>query len=129
MWKGDWKESGGSSTNTSVLSIHNLQQHSAVFTKLLLNSKMMDSIKDLMDECVDMEGVKDKSVILHHTKAHLKPAKEGAPFPTHQDYHYFPYNHDSMMAIFVHLDDTDPTNGGLGVFPGSHLQGPQVLIA
>ena len=43
-----------------------------------------------------------------------------------QDYHYFPYKHHSMMAIFVHLDDTDPSNGGLGVFPGSHLKGPQV---
>ena len=30
------------------------------------------------------------------------------------------------MAIFVHLDDTDPSNGGLGIFPGSHLKGPQV---
>ena len=32
------------------------------------------------------------------------------------------------MAIFVHLDDTDPSNGGLGIFPGSHLKGPQVTI-
>ena len=63
--------------------------------------------------------------MLHHTKAHLKPAKEGAPFPTHQDYHYFPYKQHSMMAIFIHLDDTDPGNGGLGIFPGSHHQGPQ----
>ena len=29
------------------------------------------------------------------------------------------------MAVFVHLDDTDQSNGGLGVFPGSHLQGDQ----
>ena len=28
--------------------------------------------------------IEDPSVVLHHTKAHLKPAKEGAPFPTHQ---------------------------------------------
>ena len=32
-----------------------------------------------------------------------------------------------MLAIFIHLDDTDPSNGGLGVFPGSHLKGPQVI--
>ena len=81
-----------------------------------------------MDNCVDMKEkeIIEKSVVLHHTKAHLKPAKDGAPFPTHQDYHYFPYKYHSMMAIFVHLDDTDPSNGGLGVFPGSHLHGPQV---
>ena len=46
MWKGDWSQSGTSKNNTSVLSIHNLQQHSAVFTKLLLNDKMMASVKE-----------------------------------------------------------------------------------
>ena len=45
MWKGDWSQSRSSSTNTSVLSIHNLQQHSAVFTNLLLNDKMTASVK------------------------------------------------------------------------------------
>ena len=42
----------------------------------------------------------------------------------HQDYHYFPYEKDSMVAIFVHLDDSDVQNGGLAVFPGSHKRGP-----
>ena len=56
-------------------------------------------------------------------KAHLKPPENGAPFPMHQDYHYFPYEKDSMLAIFIHLDDTDPENGGLAVFPGSHKLG------
>ena len=119
LWGGDWRQE---TSNTSVLSIHNLQQHSAAFTRLLLHEKLMDCLEDIMNNCLELEQA---SVVLHHTKAHLKPAKEGAPFPTHQDYHYFPYKHHSMMAVFVHLDDTDPTNGGLGVFPGSHLAGPQ----
>jgi phytanoyl-CoA hydroxylase len=42
-----------------------------------------------------------------------------------KDYHYFPYEKDSMVAIFVHLDDTNVENGGLAVFPGSHKLGPQ----
>jgi phytanoyl-CoA hydroxylase len=42
----------------------------------------------------------------------------------HQDYHYFPYEKDSMVAIFIHLDDSDVENGGLAVFPGSHKMGP-----
>ena len=111
-WSGNWNDNNSTS---SVLSIHNLQQHSSVFTKLLLHPAMLDSLEDLM------QG----SVVLHHTKAHLKPPKDGAPFPTHQDYHYFPYKKQSMLAVFIHLDDTDPENGGLGVFPGSHKQGPQ----
>ena len=30
-----------------------------------------------------------------------------------------------MVAIFIHLDDTNKENGGLAVYPGSHLLGPQ----
>ena len=26
----------------------------------------------------------------------------------HQDFHYFPYLNHSMLAVFIHLDDTDP---------------------
>lgn len=42
----------------------------------------------------------------------------------HQDYHYFPYEKDSMVAAFLHLDAADPQNGGLFVYPGSHKLGP-----
>jgi len=30
-----------------------------------------------------------------------------------------------MIAIFINLDDSNPDNGGLAVFPGSHKLGPQ----
>ena len=53
-----------------------------VFTKLLLNPKLLDAVEDVMET---------ENIILHHTKAHLKPPEKGAPFPMHQDYHYFPY--------------------------------------
>ena len=68
--------------------------------------------------------MESENIVLHHTKAHLKPPEQGAPFPMHQDYHYFPYKDHSMVAIFIHLDDTSPENGGLAIFPGSHKQGP-----
>lgn len=42
-----------------------------------------------------------------------------------QDYHYFPYEKDSMIAAFLHLDAAGPENGGLFVYPGSHALGPQ----
>lgn len=29
-----------------------------------------------------------------------------------------------MVAVFIHLDDSDVQNGGLAVFPGSHKLGP-----
>jgi phytanoyl-CoA hydroxylase len=41
-----------------------------------------------------------------------------------QDYQYFPYKNDSLVAVFIHLDDTNMENGGLAVYPGSHKLGP-----
>lgn len=29
-----------------------------------------------------------------------------------------------MVAVFLHIDDSDPENGGLCVYPGSHKLGP-----
>jgi len=29
-----------------------------------------------------------------------------------------------MVAVFIHLDDTTPENGGLCFYPGSHKLGP-----
>ena len=49
--------------------------HSAIYTKLLLHKKMMDFCEDVMDT---------PNILLHHTKAHLKPPGTGSPFPMHQ---------------------------------------------
>ncbi len=77
---------------------------------------------NLLDACEDVMAT--SNIILHHTKAHLKPPEKGAPFPMHQDYHYFPYRDHSMVAVFIHMDDTNAENGGLAVFPASHKNGP-----
>ena len=98
-----------------VQSIHNLQFHYASFMRAIINQNLLDAVEDIMDS---------PNIILHHTKAHLKPPSQGAPFPFHQDFHYFPYEKDSMVAVFIHLDDTTPENGGLAVFPGSQKLGP-----
>jgi len=115
-WEGKWlKESGLQSEKKTVLSIHNLQCHNAVFTKILLNKKLIDSVAD----CVG-----SPNVLLHHSKAHVKPPEKGTAYPPHQDYHYFPYEKHSLVAAFVHVDDSDPENGGVYVYPGSHKNGP-----
>ena len=122
IWQGDWQQGlipevnkGDSERNKTVKSIHNLQFHSATFTRCLLHSRLLDALEDVM-------GTED--ILLHHTKAHLKPPGTGAPFPMHQDHGYFPFKNDSMVAAFIHLDDSDPSNGGLAVYPGSHKNGP-----
>lgn len=89
--------------------------HNAVFTRLIMNPNLLDALEDIMDT---------KDIFLHHTKAHIKPPERGAPYLMHQDYHYFPHKKHTMLAVFLHLDDTTPENGGLAVYPGSHKLGP-----
>lgn len=60
---------------SQVLSIHNLQCHAGIFTKMLLNQSLVDAVSELIGS---------PNVLLHHTKAHIKPPGIGAPFPTHQ---------------------------------------------
>ncbi|XP_068619217.1 probable alpha-ketoglutarate-dependent hypophosphite dioxygenase [Battus philenor] len=99
----------------TVKGIHNLQFHHAVFGRVLYNDSLLDALEDIMGT---------ENIMLHHTKAQFKPPEKGASYPMHQDYQYFPYQKDSLVAAFIHLDDTTPENGGLFVYPGSHKLGP-----
>eukprot|EP00117_Sycon_ciliatum_P048970 scpid75257/ scgid34794/ Probable alpha-ketoglutarate-dependent hypophosphite dioxygenase len=111
-WKGDYSEK---KQDSSVLSIHNVQFHSSTFMKMMLNEKLGVALEQLMDT---------PNIQLHHTKAHVKPALKGSPFPTHQDYQYFPHENHSMIAVMVHLEDAAEVNGCICAYPKSHKLGP-----
>ncbi|XP_063240252.1 probable alpha-ketoglutarate-dependent hypophosphite dioxygenase [Bacillus rossius redtenbacheri] len=115
VWQGNDMKELAKNKPVTVLSIHNLQFHSAAFTRVLMNDRLLDALEDIMGT---------PNVLLHHTKAHLKPPEKGAPYLMHQDYPYFPFEKHSMVAVFIHMDDTSPENGGLAVYPGSHKLGP-----
>nr|CAD7602955.1 unnamed protein product [Timema genevievae] len=114
-WLGKEMDELAKNKPTTVKSIHNLQFHSGVFNDVVNNKNLLDALEDVMDT---------PNILLHHTKAHLKPPEKGAPYLMHQDYHYFPFKKHSMVAVFIHMDDTTPENGGLAVYPGSHKLGP-----
>src|SRR5579859_6779021 len=117
-WRGDWREAAGVGTaaavQTRVDSIHNVQNHSAWFTRMLVDPRLVDRAAELIGP----------NVQLHHTKLHNKPPSVGSPFPMHQDYPYFPHAGDSMIAATVHVDDATVDNGCLCLIPGSHKIGP-----
>jgi phytanoyl-CoA hydroxylase len=93
---------------------HDLQYHDAVFTRMVAQPRLVAVLTDLIGP----------NVQLHHSKMLVKPPEQGAPFPMHQDYPYFPHERHSVLAASVHLDDTDEENGCLHVVPGSHRLGP-----
>jgi ectoine hydroxylase-related dioxygenase (phytanoyl-CoA dioxygenase family) len=93
---------------------HDLQYHDAVFTRMVAHPRLVEVLTDLIGP----------NVQLHHSKMLVKPPEQGAPFPMHQDYPYFPHERHSVLAASVHLDETDEANGCLHVIPGSHKLGP-----
>ncbi|MGI9111075.1 MAG: phytanoyl-CoA dioxygenase family protein [Gaiellaceae bacterium] len=93
---------------------HNVQYHDAAFTRAAANPRLLEVLTRVIGPDVQ----------LHHTKMLVKPPEQGAPFPMHQDYPYFPHTRHSVVAASVHLDDTNEENGCLRVVAGSHKQGP-----
>jgi ectoine hydroxylase-related dioxygenase (phytanoyl-CoA dioxygenase family) len=116
-WGGKWREemlAGKKPGQYSVASIHNVQYHSAVFTRVLVDERITRILALLIGP----------NVQLHHTKLHIKPPEIGSPFPMHQDHPYFPHENKSMTAVVIHIDDATVENGCLCVMPGSHKLGP-----
>lgn len=92
---------------------HDVHYHDASFLRALAHPNMTAVLTKLIGP----------NVHLHHSKMLVKPPENGAAFPMHQDYPYFPHELHTMLAASVHLDRADEENGCLRVIPGSHKQG------
>lgn len=99
--------------NLVVLHTHNVQQFSAEWAKALWHPGFLDAATTILGP----------DVVLHHTKLFQKPSEEGAPFPMHQDWTYFPTIKDSMIAAIIHVSDATDEMGCLRVYPGTHKLG------
>lgn len=115
-WAGSWREKinvEGDKQARSVLSIHRVHEHSATLARLLFDPRLTEPVAALIGP----------NLQLHHTLMHAKPPRNGAAFPMHQDYDYFPHKRHTMVAATLYLDDAGVENGCFAVMPGSHKQG------
>ena len=99
--------------NTVIIHTHQIQSFSAVWMQAFMDKDFLDITEEILGP----------DIVLHHSKLFHKPAGNGAPFPLHQDYPYFPTKKDSMIAAIIHLQDADEDNGCLRFVPGSHKLG------
>jgi ectoine hydroxylase-related dioxygenase (phytanoyl-CoA dioxygenase family) len=97
---------------------HDTQFYSAAFSRLLVDPRVTGIA----------QGIIGPNVQLHHTKMFIKPPENGAPFPMHQDYPYFPHEKHSMIAVIIHFDDAPVEKGCVTVVPGTHKLGPLEAI-
>jgi phytanoyl-CoA hydroxylase len=98
---------------TVVTHTHNVQKFSAVWMRAMLHPKFLGAAEAIIGE----------DIILHHSKLFQKPAENGAPFPMHQDWDYFPTVKDTMIAGIIHVSKATDEMGCLRVYPGSHKLG------
>lgn len=96
-----------------VLHTHNVQQYSARWMQAFYHPAFLQVATAILGD----------DVVLHHSKLFQKPAEQGAPFPMHQDWTYFPTERDSMLAAIIHVSRADDEMGCLRVYPGSHRLG------
>lgn len=95
--------------------MHDLQFSSAAFSRVLVDDRFTSAAAAVLGT---------DNVQLHHTKAFVKPPEQGAPFPMHQDYPFFPHTTHKMAAAIFHLDAAPETKGCVRLVPGSHHRGP-----
>ncbi len=98
---------------TVVTHTHNVQQFSARWLAALQDPRFLSVATAILGP----------DVVLHHSKLFQKPAENGAPFPMHQDWGYFPSVKDTMIAGIIHVSDASDEMGCLRVYPGSHRLG------
>ena len=98
---------------SSIIHTHNVQRYSPRWLEALQDERFLDIVEQIIGP----------DIVLHHTKLFQKPPREGAPFPMHQDWSYFPTQKDTMIAGIIFLTDADVESGGLRVYSGSHKLG------
>jgi ectoine hydroxylase-related dioxygenase (phytanoyl-CoA dioxygenase family) len=88
-------------------------RQSKVFDDLMRSDAILAPVRDLIGP----------NLRLQTSKLNMKSARYGAPVDWHQDWAFYPYTNDDILAVGVFLDDVGPENGPLMVFPGTQ-KGP-----
>ncbi|WP_172297710.1 phytanoyl-CoA dioxygenase family protein [Pseudoruegeria sp. HB172150] len=86
---------------------------SKVIDDLLHSDHILAPVRDLIGP----------NLRLQTTKLNMKSAGYGAAVEWHQDWAFYPYTNDDVLAVGLIIDDMGPENGPLMVFPGTHRAG------
>ena len=86
-----------------------VDQHPA-YDGALRNDRILDIVARLIGPGVRYNGA----------KLNMKSAEFGSKVEWHQDWAFYPYTNDDLLAVGVAIDDMTTENGCLMVIPGSH---------
>ena len=100
-------------TDPRIRRIKRPDLQSDFFRSLLNNDLILGPARSLLGD----------DIRLQTAKLNMKKAQYGAPVQWHQDWAFYPYTNDDVLAIGIVFDDMDEENGPLQVIPGTH-RGP-----
>ena len=106
-------EPGHTPQNPRVRRIKNPVLHHIVYDRTLRHERILDIVEQLIGPGVSHNG----------HKLNMKYPEFGSPVEWHQDWAFYPYTNDDLLAVGVAIDDMSLENGCLMVVPGSH-KGP-----
>ena len=106
-------EPGHTPANPRVRRIKNPVLHHVVYDRTLRHDRILDIVEQLIGPGVSHNG----------HKLNMKYPEFGSPVEWHQDWAFYPYTNDDLLAVGVAIDDMSLENGCLMVVPGSH-KGP-----
>ena len=114
-----WPSAMSMAAEGELRDLHDAHFYSGAFARLLVDERITGAMAAVLGT---------PNVQLHHNKLFVKPQGNGAPFPLHQDYPFFPHDLHRVGAAIVHFDDAPIAKGCLRLIPGSHHDGPREHI-
>ena len=87
--------------------------HHNVFDRVVRSDAVVDVVASLVGPAVRFD----------HSKLNYKPKDASGVIEWHQDWAFYPYTNDDMLAVGVLIEDVTEDNGPMMVVPGSH-KGP-----
>ena len=99
--------------NPRIRRVKRPNTQSGVIDGLMRSDHILAPVRDLLGP----------NLRLQTTKLNMKSAGYGAAVEWHQDWAFYPYTNDDVLAVGLIVDDMTEENGPLMVFPGSH-EGP-----
>lgn len=87
--------------------------HHPIYEKVMRSDAIVDIVAALVGPGVRFD----------HSKLNYKPREANGAIEWHQDWAFYPYTNDDMLAVGVLIEDVTEENGPMMVVPGSH-KGP-----
>ena len=87
--------------------------HHPIYEKVVRCSAIVDIVEALVGPGVRFD----------HSKLNYKPRDASGAIEWHQDWAFYPYTNDDMLAVGVLIEEVTEDNGPMMVIPGSH-RGP-----